>query len=148
MELKNQQNQPLLVESILMFQLESETMLNKLDITEVEDHLKESHKDTFLTEEAELEDKTDQENKVEEEVMSETFTMNSTEINTKNQHNKLQQLPQLNKYLKNNKNLRNHKNLLWLNIIKVKVLILMPLMSKKKLQLRDKLTLNGLRKKN
>lgn len=116
------------------------------DIGMVTDLLKEFLQDTHLIEEVELVDKTDQEKMV-EDIITLVPKMNSLKPSTNNLKLK-SQLKQLKKFqLLNKRNQLNHQNQLLLNTIKAKVLI-SALLDKKKLQLRAKSMLNGLKKKS
>lgn len=123
-------------------------MPRKSDTTDKEDQSRESQKDTPLIEEVELEEMTDNQEKEEETL--ETWTINCTKKSLKRQNKSLPS--HLNKlllkFLKNKKNPKNPKNWPWLSTIKAKVLISTPSEVKRKLKLRVKLTLNGLRKKS
>lgn len=130
-----------------MFQQE----LNKLPTREKEretvtDQSRVFQLDIHLIEEVELEDKTDPEKKVEDMVMLEMPRMNSTKTNMKNQKVKFQS--KLPKRLQLNKlNHKNHQNQLLLSTIKARVSI-STLLLKRRLQLKVKSTLNGLKKKS
>lgn len=135
--------------SVLM--LKSQLKINNQDIKMkdigmVTDLLKEFLQDTHLIEEVELVDKTDQEKMV-EDIITLVPKMNSLKPSTNNLKLKFQ-LKLLNKLqLLNKRNQLNHQNQLLLNTIKAKVLI-SALLDKKKLQLRAKSMLNGLKKKS
>jgi len=135
--------------SVLM--LKSQLKINNQDIKMkdigmVTDLLKEFLQDTHLIEEVELVDKTDQEKMV-EDIITLVPKMNSLKPSTNNLKLK-SQLKQLKKFqLLNKRNQLNHQNQLLLNTIKAKVLI-SAVLDKKKLQLRAKSMLNGLKKKS
>lgn len=135
--------------SVLM--LKSQLKINNQDIKMkdigmVTDLLKEFLQDTHLIEEVELVDKTDQEKMV-EDIITLVPKMNSLKPSTNNLKLK-SQLKQLKKFqLLNKLNQLNHQSQLLLSTIKAKVLI-SALLDKKKLQLRAKSMLNGLKKKS
>ena len=135
--------------SVLMLKSQLKTNnqdIKMKDIGMVTDLLKEFLQDTHLIEEVELVDKTDQEKMV-EDIITLVPKMNSLKPSTNNLKLK-SQLKQLKKFqLLNKRNQLNHQNQLLLNTIKAKVLI-SAVLDKKKLQLRAKSMLNGLKKKS
>lgn len=132
---------------IQMFLQELNKLLTRVKEREtVTDQSRVFQLDIHLIEEVELEDKTDPEKKVEDMVMLEMPRMNSTKTNMKNQKVKFQS--KLPKKLQLNKlNHKNHQNQLLLSTIKARVSI-STLLLKRRLQLKVKSTLNGLKKKS
>lgn len=136
---------------MLLLMLKSQLKLNNpaIKVKEEEmvtDHLKEFLLVIHLIEEVVLEDKTDQEKKVEDMEMLETQRMSWTRKNMNNQKVKFQ-FNLLKKFKLNKLNHKSHQNQLLLSTIKARVLTLTQLV-KRRLPLKVRLMLNGLRKKS